>query len=39
MNEELLTMVERGVLSWPGVTDHPGILQPAGETATIGGGN
>jgi hypothetical protein len=50
MNNELLTMVEREVLGWPGVTseperfsardsDHPWILQPAGETTTIKGGN
>ena len=48
MNDELLTMVEREVLSWPGATSEPGrfgardsdhtvILQPAGETTTKGG--
>jgi hypothetical protein len=50
MNDELLTMVEREVLGWPGVTSEPGrfgaresdyagILQPAGKTTTIKGRN
>jgi hypothetical protein len=50
MNDKLLTMVEREVLSWAGVTsepgrfgapesDHTGILQPAGNITTIKGGN
>jgi hypothetical protein len=50
MNDKLLALVEREVLSWPSVTsepdrvgarksDHPEILQPASKTTTIKGGN
>jgi hypothetical protein len=49
-NNELLTIVEREVLSWLGVIsepgrsgardpDHPGILRPASKTTIIKGGN